>query len=133
VIADSILTETKNEEQWKKRLNLYYIYCRQNGLWPLQVSGHNPEDESEWFDLYQPLKSLDVRYPPTLLLHGEKDTDVPFEQSQLMDSALAKNHIPHKFIHNAEWGHVFDGRGLDDPEIKNAFEQVRIFLNKYVK
>ncbi len=72
-------------------------------------------------------------YPPTLLLHGEKDNDVPFEQSVLMAKSLEKNNVVYEFIRNADWGHVFDGKGLKDPLVKEAFEQILVFLADHVK
>jgi dienelactone hydrolase len=35
---------------------------------------------------------------PLLMLHGQMDAQVPFEQSQIMDQALKQAHVDHRFI-----------------------------------
>jgi acetyl esterase/lipase len=35
-------------------------------------------------------RNVSEKYPPTLLLHGDKDTDVPFEQSEQMAQELKR-------------------------------------------
>jgi len=133
VISDSVLCSTISEAQWKPRLSLFYIYCRQQGLWPLLVCGHDPQKEAGWYKAYEPLQNISRAFPPTLLLHGEADTDGPFEQSLMMYNALQKAGVPAGFIRRPDWGHGFDGAGLDNPAVGAAFEQVRLFLDKYVK
>ena len=69
----------------------FYLWCRQKGLWPLKVGGHDPATDSDRFTPYSPaenVKADGVNYPPTLLLHGDADTDVPYGQSVLMASNL---------------------------------------------
>ena len=89
--------------------------------------------EREWYREYEPLRNVTPVYPPTLLLHGKKDTDVPFEQSVLMAEALKRNGVEHDFITNPEWGHGFDGRGMKGPAVREAFTQVLAFLEEYVR
>ena len=45
-----------------------------------------------------PLVNVDSDYPPTLLIHGTSDTDVPFEQSVLMTDALVRSSVEHDLI-----------------------------------
>src|SRR5215469_9710238 len=59
----------------------FYIYCRQNGLWPREVAGFDPLTEREKLIAYSPDRLVKPGYPPTLLLHGDQDTDVPFHLS----------------------------------------------------
>ena len=66
----------------------FYLYCRQNGLWPQEVGGRDPEKEPEFFVPYCPVQNVGADYPPTLLLHGTDDTDVPYQQSVLMAQAF---------------------------------------------
>lgn len=126
LIRDSVITSASFEE----RFNIY-LFSRQKGLWPLLVSGHDPVKEIEWFDRYCPLKNINANYPPVLLIHGDKDTDVPFEQSVLMDRKLELNNIKHEFIRVKNYGHVFDlfEGGLTNPEISKVFTEVMDFLN----
>lgn len=107
----------------------FYLYCRQNGLWPREVAGLDPVQQRQQIDRYCPLRHVDPHYPPTLLLHGDADTDVPFEQSALMDAELTRNKVEHDFIRIPGGPHGFDGR-VNDPVVAKSFERVLDFLSK---
>lgn len=107
----------------------FYLYTRQQGLWPREVVGHDPDKEPRVFDPLCPLRNVTKSYPPTLLLHGDKDTDVPFEQSVLMARELERHGVRHAFIALAGKGHGFD-RDASDPAIAAAFDRVLAFLQK---
>jgi acetyl esterase/lipase len=128
LIYDSVITSASFDD----RFNLY-LFSRQNGLWPSLVSGHSLIKERTWFDIYCPIKNIKANYPPVLLIHGDKDTDVPFEQSVLMDKELQSKKIKHKFIRVENHGHVFDlfEGGLSNPDISKVFNEVLDFLNIY--
>jgi dipeptidyl aminopeptidase/acylaminoacyl peptidase len=66
-----------------------------------------------------------------MLLHGDNDTDVPYEQSVLMAGALADVNIPHRFVTIDGGEHVFD-RDMADPATEAAFQDVEVFLAQYV-
>ena len=108
----------------------FYLYCRQNGLWPQEVSGHDPEKEPAFFVQYCPLQNVTPHYPPTLLLHGDRDTDVPYRQSVLMAEALSHNNVKHELITMAGLGHGFD-RDMDNSTVSDAFTRVLAFLNRH--
>ena len=110
---------------WEPR-GKFYLYCRQQGLWPQEVAGFDPETQPEAFTPYCPLRNVDADYPPTLLLHGDQDTDVPYEQSVLMAQELARVGVPHEFITIVEGEHGFDHR--EDAEVEAAFGRVMGFL-----
>ena len=107
----------------------FYLYCRQNGLWPKEVSGHDPEKEPAFFIPYCPVQNVDAAYPPTLLLHGDQDTDVPYQQSVLMAEAFSRNQVVHELITMAGHDHGFD-RAMDEPAVKDAFGKVLAFLDR---
>ena len=109
---------------------LFYLYCRQQGIWLQAVSGHHPSDQA-WFAQYEPIQHISAAYPPTLLLHGEADTDVPHDQSVLMQQELNKHGIAHKFISNPNWGHAFIYIP-NDPSVNKAFAQIIAFLQQHV-
>jgi acetyl esterase/lipase len=132
-IGSTIISSPPPEPQWPNGRAKFYLYCRQQGLWPGEVSGHDPLRELEWFSDYEPLRNVTSKYPPTVLLHGEKDTDVPFEQSVLMAGALKQYDVAHEFIRNPKWGHVFDAAGMEDQAVRDAFDKVLIFLENNVK
>ena len=108
----------------------FYVYLRQQGLWPLEVSGHDPETEPAFFQLYCPVRNVDGEYPPTLLLHGDSDTDVPYAQSAMMAAALAKAQVEHELITIPGGEHGFDAERNEVAE--RAFEQVLVFLRRYL-
>ena len=93
----------------------FYLYCRQNGLWPREVAGHDPDTEPRAFDRFCPVRNLSTKFPPTLLIHGTKDTDVPHEQSVVMDRELARHGVPHEFISVPGAGHGLGGVGQCAP------------------
>src|SRR5512141_2482633 len=66
----------------------FYLHCRQHGLWPKEVAGWDPDREPDRFTPFMPVEHVSPDYPPTLLIHGTRDTDVPHEQSEMMANAL---------------------------------------------
>lgn len=110
----------------------FYLYCRQNGLWPKEVSGFDPDTEREKYRPYNPLWNVTPDYPPTLLLHGDLDTDVPYAQSVLMAYELERHGVEHELYTPVGGGHGFDGWGIDKPDVVRAFERVRTLLTRYV-
>lgn len=111
----------------------YYVYTRQHGIWPLEVTGHDPMSDPEWFAAYEPVHSITAGFPPTMLLHGEQDRDVPFEQSAQLVQALQDAGVEYQWITNPAWGHVFDDVGLDDAAVHQAFDKVVAFLDRHLK
>jgi len=87
----------------------FYLYCRQNGLWPVEVSGHDPKTEDKWFEAYCPIRNVAAKYPPTMLIHGTADTDVPYSLSKDMDAKLSKAGVVHDFITVEGAGHGLAG------------------------
>ncbi|MEZ6072122.1 MAG: alpha/beta hydrolase [Pirellulales bacterium] len=104
----------------------FYQFCRQTGGWPKAVSGWDPHSEADRFAPYMPLRNVDGDYPPTLLIHGTADTDVPYEQSVLMDRELQAHGVTHRLItiEGAEHGLV-DG---DSAAIDAAYDAVPQFF-----
>jgi acetyl esterase/lipase len=88
----------------------FYLYCRQHGLWPKRVTGMDPRDGLEPFYPYCPERHVTANFPPTLLLHGDADTDVPYELSVSMAAALAAAGIEHQLITipNGPHGYIRD-------------------------
>lgn len=109
----------------------FYQFCRQKGIWPQEVSGWDPKTQSQKFFAYMPVKNVTKDYPPTLLIHGAKDTDVPFEQSVLMAEQFQKHSVEHQLlsIPNAEHGLT----GGDPKRIDEAYDAVLPFLSKFMK
>jgi acetyl esterase/lipase len=100
--------------------NAFYQFCRQHGLWPREVSGWDPHTESEKFTPYMALKNVAPDYPPTFLVHGENDTDVPFEQSAIMAAELARHGVEHRLLAVPGAEHGLKG---SDPALLASIEQ----------
>lgn len=108
----------------------FYLYTRQNGISLQEVAGHNPDTEAKWFESYCPLQNVSRRYPPTVLIHGTADTDVPYAESDAMDKALTHFKVPHKFISVPGAGHVLEG--VADGEKARIFDEALAFVKEHV-
>jgi len=106
----------------------FYQFCRQQGLWPKAVSGWDPRTEREKFVPFMPVANVTAEYPPTLLVHGDQDTDVPIEQSTLMRDEFAKHKVPHRLITLAGAEHGL--AGADPTAIKESNQAAIEFLKK---
>jgi acetyl esterase/lipase len=105
----------------------FYLYCRQNGLWPKAVTGHDPDAEPAAFDAFCPVRNVTAEYPPTLLVHGTNDTDVPYALSEAMDRELTSKHVSHELITIFEGGHVF--QGVDPKRVNQIYDRVLAHLS----
>lgn len=76
----------------------FYFWCRRTGGWPLAVSGWDPAAEAKKYEPYMPVKNVTAEWPPTLMIHGTEDTDVPVEQSRLMAEQFARHRVPHRLL-----------------------------------
>ncbi len=108
----------------------FYLWCRQNGRWPLEVAGHDPDEEPEAFRPFCPVLNVTPDYAPTLMVHGDRDTDVPYEQSAMMAEALAGAGVEHEFITIEGGGHC--SMGMDEAQVHATYARVLAFLNKHV-
>jgi len=89
------------------------------------VVGHDPDKEPRAFDPFCPVRNVTHNYQPTMLLHGDKDTDVPFEQSVQMAKELERHGVEHEFIRIPNGGHGFD--------TTLHFDRVLAFLDRHLK
>ena len=109
-----------------ERRDRFYLYCRQHGRWPEEVGGRDPGSEPEFFHPFCPVRNVTPEYPPTLLLHGDGDTDVPYQQSVMMKGSLEESGVDHELVTIEGGEHGFDrGRGRD---VEEALERVIAFL-----
>ena len=119
------------KEEAEKSGGTLYLYCRQQGLWPKVLTGHDPKDNPRAFDAFCPVRNVTREYPPTMLIHGTKDTDVPYELSVQMDRELTSKGVPHELATIPEGGHGF-GRGQSDIAAR-TYQQVVEFLKEHGK
>lgn len=104
----------------------FYQHCRQQGSWPKAVSGWDPKKEPEKFAPFMAVKNVTADYPPTLLIHGDEDTDVPFEQSTMMAAEFVKHKVPHELIRVATAEHGL--AGADKQVVDDAYRRAVEFL-----
>ncbi len=77
-----------------------------------------------------PVRNVSGDYPPTLMIHGTHDTDVPHEQSVMMARELKKHEVKHQLISIENGEH---GLGGGDPEkIDAAYLQAERFLDRHL-
>ncbi|MFN4894846.1 MAG: alpha/beta hydrolase [Pseudomonadota bacterium] len=100
-----------------ERIDLY-IYLRQTGTWP-QYALDGQFSESRLREL-SPLHNLGRRYPPTVLIHGTNDCDVPYSASQDMALALNEADILHRLILMPEMDHDLFAK-VELPEARKAW------------
>lgn len=131
-----------SESDIEPRMN-FYIYCRQNGLWPEQVAGFDPLQQPERLIALSPDHLVKPGYPPTLLLHGDRDTDVPFRLSERMAAALRHQNVEYSFYRMRGFNHLFDvfpdglppagkATGLQNPQAAAAFRAALLFIARHI-
>ena len=111
----------------------FYLYCRQQGTWVQEVCGLGPGPVADAaIDQYCPARVADRAFPPTLLIHGDADTDVPVQQSQHMSSTLAGLGVPHRLRVVPGAGHVFD-RDMALAASQRAYDEIIAFLDQHLR
>ena len=108
----------------------FYYYCRQQGFWTEGISGWNSKRDAEQLKRFAPVSNVTADYPPTFLIHGDKDIDVPFAESEKMAAELKSHHVDHRLIQIKNGGHGFGG--ADPAEVDRAFDESIHFLKKYL-
>jgi acetyl esterase/lipase len=127
-IASLSLTPVPNADGADR--SLFYLYCRQQGLWLPEVTGHSLPHDLEWFSKYCPSRNISTGFPPTVLVHGRDDTDVPVTESDTLADRLRVKGVHHEFHSLPGVGHGFAGAS---PELIEATEHaVADFLHAKV-
>ncbi len=108
----------------------FYQYCRQYGTWPKAVSGWDPHTEAGEFVPFMPVRNVTADYPPTMLIHGTEDTDVPYEQSVLMAEKLKAHGVEHELVTIPGGEH---GLGGGDPQVIDAaYDSALAFIERHM-
>jgi acetyl esterase/lipase len=129
-VGKGVLTGTGNDDVGKAR-SRYYLYLRQNGLWTTEVTGFDPKRDKSKLDPYCPVRNVTASYPPTLLIHGTEDTDVPYELSANMAKELTKHDVVHELVTVRGAGHGLSGG--DKKAVAEANQKAAAFIRRYLK
>lgn len=110
---------------------IFYNYTRQKGLWPREVSGWDPHTETEKFYPFMAVRNVTGDYPPTMLIHGTDDTDVPYEQSLMMASELEEHGVSYELVTIQEAEHGL--AGADPERVARTYDQALAWVNRYMR
>ncbi|OPA73784.1 hypothetical protein BVG16_27275 [Paenibacillus selenitireducens] len=109
----------------------YYLFCRQQGNWVSEVTGYDRIRDKAKLTRMNPIQNLTSEFPPTLLLHGNQDTDVPYEQSVIMNEKLQEYGVDTRLITIEGGDHGFD-QHFHEPSVQRAFHNVVDFLRRHL-
>ena len=110
--------------------SLFYLYCRQQGRWLHEVTGHSLPDDKEWLHQYCPLHHIDQDFPPTVLVHGLIDSDVPASESDGLAEAFRDKGVPHEYHSLPGVGHGFSGASVE--LVQSTEQAIAAFLQAHV-
>jgi acetyl esterase/lipase len=130
-VGGKVLTGTEGGSDEQKARGRYYLYLRQNGLWTREVTGFDPQQERAKLDRYCPVRNVTAAYPPTLLVHGTTDTDVPYELSAEMAKELARHKVAHELVTVPGAGHGLAGG--DKKLVDEANDRAEAFIRRHLK
>jgi dipeptidyl aminopeptidase/acylaminoacyl peptidase len=89
------------------------------------LEGKSRDEQIKALRELSPFDFITKQTPPTLIIHGDADPLVPYEQSERFDAKLAENGVPHRLVTRMNAGHVW----LD---IAKDFAVVADWFDKYL-
>jgi acetyl esterase/lipase len=97
------------------------------------VSVFGSADNAAVYGLASPVTHIRAGLPPTLILHGDKDTTVDLRQSQDLAAALAKAGVRHELVVVPGAGHTFDFESWGKKPLSRDLRPVALaFLEKHL-
>jgi len=118
------------EEAYRAGSWLLYMYLRQNGLWTKVVTGFDPHIDGHKLYPYAPIHNVTPDYPPTMLIHGTKDNDVPYAESVAMAKQLTQHGVAHELVLVPDGGHGLGG--ADEQLITDAHNRALAFIHQHL-
>jgi len=99
-----------------------------------RLPGHTPDDRLV-YSAASPIMHVSKSSPPALLIHGDSDDIVPYQQSVAMETALHAAGVPVKLvtIPGGEHGPNFGSPGKPHPQLPLAFKEMLSWLDKYLR
>ncbi len=95
-------------------------FIRRSARWPKTISGWDPQTEAAKFRPYLPLRNVTSDYPPTVMIHGDHDSDVPITQPQQMLAELQRHGVESRLLVIPGAEHGFRG---GDPAVIAALRR----------
>jgi acetyl esterase/lipase len=94
----------------------------------------SPEDRKA-YRAASPITHVSSSAPPVLLLHGDSDDTVPFEQSVEMEGALRRVTVPVRLVRvsGGEHGPNFGVANKPHPDLPAIFAETVAWLDRYLK
>jgi acetyl esterase/lipase len=129
-VGGKVVTGSEGGIDFKAR-GRFYHYLRQNGLWTKEVTGFDPVSDRARLDPYCPVRNVSPEYPPTMLVHGTTDTDVPYQLSADMAKELARHKVPHELVTVTGAGHGLAGG--DKTLVADAHARALAFVRSHLK
>ncbi len=81
------------------------------------------EDTERLARTISPIYGVSAKTPPTLIIHGEADTLVPIQQSQIFMAKLEEFKVPHRLESRPGKGHGWPGIEMELPTMAEWFEK----------
>lgn len=103
-----------------------YQYARRSGNWAQVVSGWDPDREEEKFRSYMPERNVTADFPPTFLIHGDADTDVPYVCSVRMADQFKQFGVKYRFVTFPGAEHGLPG--VDKAKTAAAYHDAAMFV-----
>src|SRR5262245_61321273 len=128
-VSKTPLTGSESDFDGKARGRLY-LYFRQNGLWTKEVTGFDPVTDKKKLDPFCPVRNVSKDYPPTMLIHGTEDTDVPYQLSVDMAKEFEKHKVRHEFVTVKGAGHGLSGG--DKKLVADAHDKGLAFIRTHL-
>ena len=97
------------------------------------VFGFDPSKQPKKYSQFSPIRNVTPKYPPTMLLHGDLDDEIPPDNSSRMAEELKRSGVPHQHITLTDFGHGFDFYKPNRQPVQDAFEEVLKFLAKHIR
>lgn len=124
----TVISDDRFRKGDRDKISTYYF---QNGLWLQEVSGFSAESLASEIAPYEPVKHVTGDYPPTFMIHGTWDNEVPFEEPLEMSEQLKRHGVPYILWPIERGGHNFIGG--DPAQIEDAYKAMQEFMLRYLK
>jgi acetyl esterase/lipase len=129
LVGDKVLTHTDQStgsNRWK-----FFVYLKQQGNWAKVATGFDPQTDPDKFTPYCPIRNINATYPPTLLVHGTADKDVPYAKSVEMARELERLGRSQQLITLVDGGH--GGWGGDPESVLDAIDESMAFIRSHLQ